>query len=115
MSPSNKITGGKIIETRTRRVINRAADAFRMAANSALNIKSALGAYGRRLKKRLGVPKAITATARKIACTFYNMLKLGRSYVEKGIEYYEKLYKERVLKNLIKKAKEFGYTMMEKV
>ncbi len=114
LSPANRITGEKVIGTRTRRVINRAADAFRMAANSALNSKSALGAYGRGLKKRLGTPKAITATARKIACTFYNMLKFGKEYVERGIEYYEKRYKEKIIKNLIKKAKEFGYVMMEK-
>jgi hypothetical protein len=59
------------------------------------------------LKKRLRAPKAITATARKLACIFYSMLKYGQEYVKKGIDYYEKLYKERVMKNLSKKASEF--------
>ncbi|WP_342265359.1 IS110 family transposase [Cardinium endosymbiont of Philonthus spinipes] len=113
LSPSNRITGEKVISTRTRKVINRAANAFRMAAQAALNSKSALGAYGRRMKTRLGAPKAITATARKIASTFYNMLKFGKGYVDKGIEHYEKKYKERTLKYLITKAKELGYVMVD--
>jgi hypothetical protein len=88
LSPANKITGEEVFSTRTRKVINRAANALRMAANSVGNGKSALGAYYRRLKKQLGAPKAITATARKIACIFYSMLKYGQEYVEKGMEYY---------------------------
>ncbi|WP_341819381.1 IS110 family transposase [Wolbachia endosymbiont (group A) of Brachyopa scutellaris] len=114
LSPANKITGEKVFSTRTRKVINRAANAFRMAANSVGNSKSALGAYYRKLKKRLGAPKAITATARKIACIFYSMLKYGQEYVEKGMEYYETRYKDRTVKNLIKRAKELGYLLVKK-
>lgn len=66
------------------------------------------------MKKRLGTPKAITATARKLACIFYSMLKYGQEYVEKGMEYYEKLYKDRVVKNLCRKASEFGYILIKK-
>ncbi|MDE5061868.1 transposase, partial [Wolbachia endosymbiont of Drosophila tsacasi] len=113
LSPANKITGEKVFSTRTRKVINRAANAFRMAANSVGNSKSSLGAYYRRLKKRLGAPKAITAIARKIACIFYSMLKYGQEYVKKGMEYYEIRYKERAVKILIKKAREFGYTLVQ--
>ncbi|MDX5507172.1 MULTISPECIES: IS110 family transposase [unclassified Wolbachia] len=113
LSPANKITGGKIIGTRTRKVVNRAATALRLAAHCVSRSNTALGAYCRRLKKRLGIPKAITATARKLACIFYNMLKYGQEYVEKGMNYYETLYKERVVKNLTKKAKEFGYILMK--
>jgi hypothetical protein len=113
LSPANKITGEKVFSTRTRKVINRAANALRMAANSVGNGKSALGAYYGRLKKRLGAPKAITATARKIACIFYSMLKYGQEYVEKGMEYYETRYKEKVVKNLIKRAREFGYILVQ--
>jgi len=114
LSPANKITGEKVFSTRTCRVINRAANAFRMAAHCVSRSNSGIGAYCRRLKKRLGAPKAITATARKLACIFYSMLKHGQEYVEKGIDYYEKLYKERVLKNLSKKASELGYVLTKK-
>ncbi len=114
LSPANKITGEKVFSTRTCRVINRAANAFRMGAHCVSRSNSGIGAYCRRLKKRLGAPKAITATARKLACIFYSMLKHGQEYVEKGIDYYEKLYKERVLKNLSKKASELGYVLTKK-
>lgn len=103
-----------MFSTRMRKVINRAANAFRMAAHRVSRSNSGIGAYCRRLKKRLGAPKAITATARKLACIFYSMLKYGQEYVERGIDYYEKLYKERVLKNLSKKASELGYTLIKK-
>jgi transposase len=112
LSPSNKITGEKVFGTKTCKVVNRAANAFRMAANCVSKGKNALGAYGRRLKARLGASKAITAVARKIACIFYNMLKFGQEYVEKGIEYYEKRYEERTIKNLNRRAKELGYTLV---
>ncbi|WP_264705004.1 IS110 family RNA-guided transposase [Wolbachia endosymbiont (group A) of Gymnosoma rotundatum] len=113
LSPANKITGEKVFRTRTREVINRAANAFRMAAYAVGKSKSALGAYYRRLKKQLGSPKAITATARKLACIFYQMLRYGQEYVEKGMNYYETRYKERVVKNLIKKARVFGYILVQ--
>ncbi len=113
LSPANKITGEKVFRTRTREVINRAANAFRMAAYAVGKSKSALGAYYRRLKKQLGSPKAITATARKLACIFYQMLRYGQKYVEKGMNYYETRYKERVVKNLIKKARDFGYILVQ--
>lgn len=115
LSPANRITGEKVVRTGTRKVNNRAANAFRLAARSVANGKSALGAYSRRLKKRLGTPKAITSTARKLACIFYSMLKYGQEYVEKGMEYYEKLYKDRVVKNLCRKASEFGYILIKKM
>lgn len=114
LSPANKITGEKVIGTKTRKVINRAAVAFRLAAYAVSKSKSALGAYCRRLKSRLGAPKAITAAARKLACIFYQMLKYGQEYVEKGLDYYEKRYEERIIKNLNKKASELGFILTKK-
>lgn len=115
LSPANKITGEKIFSTRTRKVISRAATAFRMAAFAALKSKSAIGAYGRRLKSRLGAPKSITAVARKLACLFYRMMRYGGAYVEQGMNYYEQRYNERVMKNLQKKAKDMGFDLVKKV
>lgn len=111
LSPANKITGGKIFGTRTRRVNNRASILFRSVAVAVGTSKTALGAFYRRLRTRSGAPKAITATARKIACLFYNLLKYGNAYVEKGMSEYEERYHERVIKNLEKKALEYGYSL----
>jgi transposase len=114
LSPANKITGEKVFSTKTRKVINRAATAFRLAAYATAKSHTALGAYCRRLKTRLGAPKAITATARKLSCLFYRMMKYGSSYVEKGIDYYEQNYKERVVKSLYKKAQDLGFVLVKK-
>ena len=71
---------------RTRKVVNRAATAFRNAASTLVRSQSYLGAQYRRLRTRLGAPKAITAMARKLACLFYRLIKHGRQYVDKGME-----------------------------
>ncbi len=114
LCPANKITGEKIFSTKTRKVINRASTAFRIAAFATGKSKSALGGYYRRIRNRIGSPKAITATARKLlACLFYRLLKYGQSYVEQGLDYYEKIYTTKVVKNLEKKAKEFGFVLVK--
>ena len=74
LSPGSKITGGKRISGRTKPSASRAAAALRLAASSLYHSKSALGAYHRRMKACLRAPKAITATAHKLACLIYARL-----------------------------------------
>ena len=112
LSPGNKISGGKILSSKTKTSANRAALAFRMAAFSLTKSKSALGAFYRRKRSQLGAPKAITATAHKIARLVYSMLKYGTEYVDQGQDYYEEKYRERIVKNLRKKAKSLGFKMV---
>ena len=73
---------------KTKRVVNRAAMALRMAASSLYKSGCALGAYYRRMKARLGAPKAITATAHKLARLIYSMLKNGTEYTDLGQDYF---------------------------
>lgn len=113
LSPGSKISGGKVLSSKTVSSANRAAAAFRMAAYTLSNSKSALGAYYRRMRSKLGAPKAITATAHKLARLFYSMLKNGTEYVDQGQDYYDKQYKERTLRNLRKRAASLGYTLTE--
>ena len=80
LSPHNRITGGKVISSRTKPSANRAAAALRLAANALHRSDSALGAFLRRKKAQLGAPKAITATAHKLARTIYSMLRYGQEY-----------------------------------
>ena len=89
LCPTNEQSGGQILNRRTRKVVNRASVAFRNAAVTLLRSQSYLGAQYRRLRTRLGAPKAITAMARKLACLYYRLIKHGQQYVDKGIEYYE--------------------------
>lgn len=112
LCPNNRITGGKVKKTRTKKVKNRAAQAFRLAAQSLSRSKTAIGAFLRRMKQRLGKPQAITATAHKIARLFYRMLKHGESYVDIGQQAYEKQYQERVMRSLINRAKIMGFELV---
>ena len=111
LSPENKVSGGKRLSSRTKPSANRAALFFRMAAFSLFKSQTALGGFLRRMRAKLGAPKAITATPRKIASLFYSMLVQGTDYVEAGLDYYEKQYKERVIRGLEKRATGFGYTL----
>jgi len=113
LSPENKVSGGKRISSKTKSSANRAAVFFRLAAFALFNDRTtALGGFLKRMKTKLGAPKAITATARKIAVIFYSMLTKGTDYVEAGLNYYDKQYKERVIKGLEKRASDFGYILI---
>jgi len=109
LCPNNRITGGEVKSTKTRKTVNRAANAFRMGAQTLANSNVALGGFYRRIRSRLGSPKAITATAHKLARIFYRMWTTGQSYIDLGKDYYENRYKERVLRNIAKRARELGY------
>ena len=111
LAPHNKISGGKVLSSKTRRTSNRAASLLRLAAGTVGRTDTALGAFYRRLSARVGKAKAITATARKIAVLFYNMLRHGMSYVDPGAAYYEDRYKQRVLNNLQRRAKSLGFVL----
>jgi transposase len=113
LCPGTKISGGKPLSTKSKRVINRAATALRLAAQSLLRSKSALGAYLRRQRARLGAPKAITATAHKLARLVYSMLKHGSAYVDVGQKHYEERYRSRVIQNLKRKAQDLGYELVD--
>jgi transposase len=109
--PGNKVSGGKRLSGKTAPSANKAAAALRLAANSLRFTDTSLGAFFRRLNGRLGAAKAITAGAHKIAIILYNMLKNGQEYMESGARYYEESYQKRCLKNLERRAREFGLTL----
>ncbi|MCZ7448257.1 IS110 family transposase [Agrobacterium rhizogenes] len=111
LSPSNKISGGKVLSSRTRRSGSRAAALLRLAAVAVGRTQTALGAFFRRLSARVGKAKAVTATARKIAVLFYNTLRHGMEYSDPGASYYQERYRRRVLTNLERRAKSLGYTL----
>ena len=112
LCPGNKGSGGKRYRIRSKPSANRAATALRLAAQGVAHSHSALGADYRRLRARLGAPKAITATAHKLARLVYSMLRYGTAYVDAGQQAYEHKYRERVLTNLQRKAKAFGYQLV---
>jgi transposase len=112
LSPEKKVSGGRVISTRTKASNNRAAQAFRQAAVSVQGSDSELGAYYRRMKGRMGGAKAVTATAHKLARIYYRMVKEGEEYVEEGARGYEAKQKERVVSSLKKRARGLGYELV---
>jgi transposase len=91
---------------------HRVTVALRLAARSLHHSQSALGAFFRRMKARLGTPKAITATAHKLARLVYSLLKHGEAYVQQGMDAYEAQYRERKITTMARQAKALGYTLM---
>ena len=112
LCPGTKITGGKVMSGKTKRCANRAAQALRLAAAALRSSQSALGAYYRRLCARMDKPKAVTAAAHKLARLIYAMLTHGQEYTDRGQDYFEERYRQRVLHNLAQKAKAMGMQLV---
>jgi transposase len=112
VAPGNKITGGRLLSSKTRRSTNRAAVLLRIAAVNIGRTQTALGAFYRRLAARVGKAKAVTATARKLAILFYNAMRFGMKYVDPGVAYYEERYRQRVIHNLHRRAKDLGFSLV---
>lgn len=112
LSPGSRISGGKVLSSRTRKVVNRAATAFRIAAQTLYRSDSALGAFYRRMKSRLGPAKAITATAHKLARIFYRLWRNREAYEDPGADVYEQRYRQRLVKNLEQKARNLGLKLV---
>ena len=111
LAPTVQSSAGKVKSSETRHMPNRAAGVFRMAARAVTRSKSALGAFYRRMKVRLGAPKAMTATAHKIAVIFYHMVRERTVYREAGEAEYTKQQEQRMLQRLKKQAKRLGYVL----
>jgi transposase len=80
LCPDNEISGGKVLWVGTRKVNCRAATALRMAAQSLHHSKSALGDFYRRLRAKLGAPKAITAAAHKFARITFHLVTTRQEF-----------------------------------
>jgi transposase len=112
LCPDNNISGGKVLRTRTRRVKNRLALALRMAAQSLQGSHSALGEFYRRMRAKLGAPKAITATAHKLARMIYHLITTRKPYDESLFANLEANYRQRSENRLKSQAKAFGFALI---
>jgi transposase len=112
VSPNRRVSGGKVLSSRTKASSNRAAQAFRQAAVSVARSDSELGGYYRRMQARKGPAAAITATAHKLARLYYSLVKQGQEYEEGRARAYEERQRERVVASLRKRAKGLGYELV---
>ncbi|MBL7162064.1 MAG: IS110 family transposase [Anaerolineales bacterium] len=108
LAPNNKVTGGKVKQRGTLPTQNRANTALRLGAQSLARSDSALGAFYRRIRAKHGAPVAITATAHKLARIIYFMLKRKEPYRDPGAASYDQQYKQRVIRNLQRRAAKLG-------
>ena len=112
LCPDNRVSGGRILSVQTRAVKNRAALALRMAALTLYRSQTALGDYFRRMRAKLGAPKAITATAHKLARIIYHLLKTGEPYDSTCFARHEEQYKHRKEIYLKNQAKAMGFALV---
>jgi len=113
LAPKNKISGARLISSRTQPSANKAAGLLRMSAMVLGRTSTALGAYYRRIAYRIGKPKAITATARKLAILVYRTLKGELHYADPGAAAYEEQHRQRTLRNVRNRAKRLGLGLVD--
>ena len=104
-----------MLSGKTKHCANRAAQALKLAAAALRSSQSALGAYFRRLSSRMDKPKAVTVAAHKLARLIYAMLTKGQEYTDQGQDYYEERYRQRVLHNINRRARQLGITLVPTV
>lgn len=112
LCPENKISGGKVLYTKSRRVRSRVATALRMAANSLHHAKDYLGEFFRRITRKLGKPQAITATAHKLARIVYHLLGTKESYNESVFHRCDEEALRRAQFRLRRQAAQLGFQVI---
>jgi len=113
LCPDNRVSGGKVLSSRTRPVNHRLAHALRLAAQALFRSQSWLGQYFRRMRAKLGAPKAITAAAHKLARIVFHMLTTGQAYDETVFAQQEVQNNQRMQQRLRQQAKQYGFQLVE--
>jgi transposase len=114
LCPGNKISGGKVLSSRTPHVVNRVAILLRTVAPSVGRSETWLGSFHRRMRARLGPAAANTATAHKLATLIYHLLKYKEEYIDVDRLLYEEKLRGKRLARLRKQADELGFEMVQK-
>jgi transposase len=113
LCPSNDISGGKVLASRTRKVVNRLTGALRMAAESLCRDKSYLGQFYRRIRAKVGGPEAITAAAHKMVRIMYHLITKRQEYNESQFMEIEQRNTEKLKMRLARQARSLGYTLVK--
>lgn len=112
LCPGSKISGGKVLSSRTPHVVNRVSVLLRLAAVAVGRTDTCLGVFYRRIKARHGAPKAMTATARKMAVLIYHLLTTGQEYQEPDPKQYDERVRKSKVIRLQRQAKELGFDLI---
>jgi len=112
LCPEPKVSGGQVLSSKTRPTKNRAALALRLAAQALHKSQTFLGDYFRRMKARLGPPKAITAVAHKLARIVYHMITRQQEYDTTIFQEQERRVQDRKHNRLSAQARELGFQLV---
>jgi transposase len=113
LAPNNRVSGGRLISSRTTASANRAATLFRLSAMAIGRTDTALGANYRRLAYRVGKPKAITAIARKLAILVHRVLRGDITDDDPGADAYDQMHRSSSLRGLRKRASKLGFGLVD--
>lgn len=111
LCPHSEISGGQVLSSRTRKVNNRAALALRLAAPSPYHSHSYLGEYYRRMRAKLGGPKAIVAAAHKLARILYHLITTRQPYQESIFAELENKFRQRAQARLEAQVRALGFRL----
>lgn len=111
LAPGTRISGDKRLGGSPVKRTSRAGQALRLAASTARNSQTFIGAAHRARLMRLDSARAVKATAHQLARLIYVMLTRGEAYVERGIEVFELDRLERQRRNLSRQARRLGATV----
>ena len=112
LCPNPKISGGQVLSSRTQPTKNRAALALRLATQGLHRSDSFLGDYFRRMKARMGAPKAMTATAHKLAKIVYRMVTTQQEYDATVFQQQEQRTQLKKSARLHAQARELGFQLI---
>jgi transposase len=113
LCPAHKISGGRVLSSRSRKVVSRAATILRIAAKALGRTDTPLGHFYRRKQAKLGTPKAITATARKLACLVYQLIDTRESYTPPSVSAYNLECRKKQIAALRRRATQLGCQVLE--
>jgi len=113
LCPRNKISGGKLLDSRTAHVVNRVSNLLRIVAPSIGKTDTWLGIFHRRMRSRLGPAGANTATARKLACLIYHLLKYKEEHIDVDCLVFSEKIRTQRINRLRKQAEELGMQLTE--
>ena len=113
LAPGTRISGGKRLKGPVPKRFNRAGQALRLAASTARNNKTCIGACHRARLRRLDAARANKATAHQLARLIYAMLTRGEEYVEREIADFEAERRERQIRHLQRQARHFNLLLVD--
>jgi len=110
LAPNRKISGGKVLSSKTKSNKNRLSHSFRQAANSIGNMKgkTILSQEFARIAYRSGRKTAITAIARKLATIVFCMLSRKEAYKPQIAQQRKEQMREKQIQKIQNKIKKLG-------